>query len=195
LITAPRRVDPSLPKLVRWTLFGAFLIAPCLASCTGDLDPAVRAMDLKGGSGGDSSGSGSGGSTSSGGTTGTGGMVSSGGQTGSASGGSSGTLANCDAPGMVFKDSTVGCQGAGCHSAQMQTPDLSGSDGSVLKGMKALSLCTGDLIVNPADPTSSVLYKVVAGTSCNQTRMPLLGPPFLSQTQIDCVAGWIANIQ
>jgi len=104
-------------------------------------------------------------------------------------------MASCDAPAMIFHDSTVGCLGTGCHSpgANNQAPDLSGSDGSVLKGMKSSILCAGNNLVNPADPTSSVLYKVLAGESCLiQMRV---GGPFLDADQLACVKSWIANIQ
>ena len=102
-------------------------------------------------------------------------------------------MAACDAPGMIFHDSSIGCLGSGCHSPNNQAPDLSGNDGSVLKNMKSTILCPGGNIVTPTDPTSSVLYKALAGTSCLiQMRV---GGPYLTADQLACVKTWIANIQ
>jgi hypothetical protein len=208
--TGSVRADRS-SLLARLAVLGVLVLVPGLYACSGG-------TETPGGSGG-SSNNGSGGSTSSGGNsgsggnTGSGGHVGSGGSNSSGSGGSSssggssgsggnsgsggsGSTASCDAPGMVFHDSTVGCLGSGCHSpgSGNQAPDLSGTDGSLLKGMKATTLCAGKAIVNPSDPTSSVLYKVLAGTSC-LIQMPANGPPYLNADQLDCVKRWIANIQ
>jgi len=63
----------------------------------------------------------------------------------------------------------------------------------VLKSMKSTTLCPGGNIVTPSDPTSSVLYKVLAGSSCLiQMRV---GGPFLNSDQLACVKTWIGNIQ
>jgi len=137
-----------------------------------------------------------GGKVGSGGMTAAGGRPGSGGSAGGATGsGGSGTVATCDAPTMVFKSSTVGCIDSGCHAkgAGNTPPDLQTADPTVLKAYKTTLLCAGGALVVPSNPTSSVLYKVVDGTSCGAL-MPQ-GKPNLSQAQEACLAAWIANIK
>jgi len=141
--------------------------------------------------------------TATGGKVGSGGMMAAGGRSGSggsSAGGSmgsggAGTVATCDAPPMVFKSSTVGCIDSGCHAkgAGNTPPDLQTADPTVLKAYKTTLLCMGGALVVPSNPTSSVLYKVVDGTSCGAL-MPQ-GKPNLTQAQEDCLAAWIANIK
>jgi hypothetical protein len=130
------------------------------------------------------SGSGSGGSGSgSGGSSGTGG--------GSGSGGSSG---GCDAVAMVIQPS---CALAGCHGggAFDNPPNLTASNlGSALKSMSATILCNGTKYVDPTNPMGSVMYKVIAGTDCDQ-QMPS-GNPFEGAeltTNLACMADWISH--
>jgi len=135
--------------------------------------------------------------SSSGGNTGSGGMVSGSGGSASGSGGSS--SAPCDAPTMVFKDTMKGCLdgggATGCHSS-LQNPILTGDNIIAnLKGKKAGILCMGQDYVNPADPESSVLYKVVAGTSCLIQMPTTPRVPPISQAQMDCLKDWISKIQ
>jgi len=138
-----------------------------------------------------------------GGKVGSGGMMAAGGRTGSGGGsaggamgsGGSGTVATCDAPTMIFKSTMVGCVDSGCHAkgAGNTAPDLQTADPTVLKAYKTTLLCAGGALVVPANPKTSVLYKVVDGTSCGAL-MPQ-GKPNLSQAQEDCLAAWIANIK
>jgi len=94
---------------------------------------------------------------------------------------------------MIFKDATISCGKTSCHSPGPFQPDFSVSDlASELKGMKAASLCVGENMVDPANPTSSVLYKVLVNRDCGD-QMPSGGTP-LSASQLACVAAWIANI-
>lgn len=131
------------------------------------------------------------------GASGSGGMMAAGGRTGSggSAGGGSGTVATCDAPTKVFKDSQVGCVDIGCHAkgAGNQTPDLQTADPTVLKAYKTTMLCMGGALVVPSNPTSSVLWKVVDGQTCGEL-MPK-GKTSLTQDQEDCLAAWIANIK
>jgi len=144
-----------------------------------------------GGSSGSAGGkSGSGGMTAAGGRKGSGGSA--GGTMGGGSGGS-GTVATCDAPTMIFKSATVGCIDAGCHAKGATAPDLQTADLTVLKAYKAKLLCMGESLVIPANPTSSVLWKVVDGRTCGDL-MPQ-GKSSLTQDQEDCLAAWIANIK
>ena len=50
----------------------------------------------------------------------------------------------------------------------------------------------GLLRVNPGNPDASYLVQKIQGNAAVGSRMPANGPPFLSQTQIDLVRGWIA---
>jgi hypothetical protein len=132
--------------------------------------------------------SGSGGSSSSGGSTGTGGSTSSGG-----SSGSGGSSVGCDAQAMVLKPN---CATMGCHkTAGDFPPDMSGSDlGSVLKSKSASILCAGMKYIDPANPTNSVLYKVIAGKDCDE-QMPY-GMPYEGDeltTKLACMADWLSK--
>lgn len=155
------------------------LAVPLLASCQGSLEGGpFPAMTGGPGTGGNSAtgGSGSGGS----------------GSGGSGSGGSIG--GGCDAPGMVFKDATIGCGGgAACHTDGFFPPDFSVPDiASEVKGMKTTFLCPGENMVDPANPMNSVLYKVLVNGDCNE-QMPKDRAP-LSASQMACVADWIAKL-
>jgi methionine-rich copper-binding protein CopC len=46
--------------------------------------------------------------------------------------------------------------------------------------------------VNPGNPDASYLVQKIQGIAAAGVRMPANGPPYLSQTQIDLVRGWIA---
>jgi hypothetical protein len=155
------------------------LAVSLLTSCQGSLEGGpFPAMTRGPGSGGDS---GTGGS-------GTGGS----GSGGSGSGGSIG--GDCDAPAMVFNDAKVGC-GGGCHTpGGLSAPDLTVADlASELKGMKATQLCKGENMVDTANPTNSVLYKVLVNDDCGAL-MPLGATTPLSASQLACVADWIGKL-
>lgn len=48
--------------------------------------------------------------------------------------------------------------------------------------------------IEPGDPDTSYLYlKVIGDASIDGQRMPLNGPPYLSQTEIDVIAEWITD--
>ena len=46
--------------------------------------------------------------------------------------------------------------------------------------------------VKPGDPDASYIVQKIQGNAAVGARMPANGPPYLSQTQIDLVRGWIA---
>lgn len=165
--------------------------APATGGVTGTATGGTVAAT--GGTSGPAGGkSGSGGMTAAGGSKGSGGSGAGGKMGGT---GGSGTVATCDAPTKVFKDATVGCIDSGCHAAGAgnQGPDLQTADPTALKAYKPKLLCMGGTLVVPSNPTSSVLWKVVDGTSCG-VLMPQ-GKPALSKDQEDCLAAWIANIK
>ncbi len=88
---------------------------------------------------------------------------------------------------------TPNCAKAGCHVAAV------GAGGMVLEAGQSY----GQIVdrralgspldrVEPGDPERSYLLKKVRGDAdITGVRMPFDGPPFLSQEQIDGIAGWI----
>ena len=100
---------------------------------------------------------------------------------------------------MLFKDTVHGCLdgggATGCHTST-QMPFLTGDNIIAnLKNKKSTILCAGQSFVNPANPESSVLYKAVAGTSCD-IQMPLAPREIpVTQEQLDCLKDWISKIQ
>ena len=161
--TASRTYSWFGPAALATVLAGS-LLAGCQGSLEGEPFPAMTRGPGSGGDSGLGRGSGSGGSIG----------------------------GDCDAPAVVFKDKTIGCADASCHGGGA-APDLSVSDlGSTLKGMKAVILCGGEDMVDPANPMNSVLYKVLVNRDCGD-QMPLGGTP-LSESQLACVADWIAKI-
>jgi len=90
---------------------------------------------------------------------------------------------------------TPTCAKAGCHSRAVA------SGGMVLEA----GVSYGQIVnhpagenpalarISPGHPEASYLLKKVRGDSdISGTRMPQDGPPFLTQAQIDGIAGWIA---
>jgi hypothetical protein len=91
---------------------------------------------------------------------------------------------------MFFADT---CTASGCHSATKPAGGLdltSGSDDlfTRLSGKKAMG-GTG-LLVDPGEPSSSVIYEKLTDAPPFGSRMPLTGAP-LDPTTVDCVLTWI----
>jgi len=88
---------------------------------------------------------------------------------------------------------TPNCAKAGCHVAAV------GAGGMVLEAGQSYSQIVdrralGSPLdrVEPGDPERSYLLRKVRGDAdITGARMPFDGPPFLSQEQIDGIAGWI----
>lgn len=57
-----------------------------------------------------------------------------------------------------------------------------------------MALSSTDPIVRPGLPEDSVLYDRVQETPTSGARMPLGGPPFLSDSEISCIRDWIAGL-
>jgi len=179
--------DASGPRAKFGVLpWAAALSLPLLLSlgCAGELEGNFPAQ-MGNGSGGSSSGSG--GSSSGSGGSGSGGS-------GSGSGGSSG--AACDAPAKVFK--AKNCDLAGCHGgATFTAPSLAASAdlGTMLKSQKGVLGCEGQKMVDPANPTSSVLYKRVSGADCG-AQMPFGSPLEGSELTdaLSCLSDWISKL-
>jgi hypothetical protein len=108
------------------------------------------------------------------------------------SGSSPDASANCDVPALL-QDS---CAGNGCHgggatvaaSLDLISPNV----GQRISDLMALSSL--DPIVRPGRPEDSVLYDRVQEEPTTGARMPLGGPPFLSDTETSCIRDWIAGL-
>lgn len=86
------------------------------------------------------------------------------------------------------------CGTAGCHAAESPQAGLDLASANArgrLSAVQASSSCVGELLLDPAAPTESVLYQKVAGTQCGP-RMPSVGE-VLSADEIECLRLWIAG--
>lgn len=86
---------------------------------------------------------------------------------------------------------------AGCHSADdMQGMlDLASSDvASRIVGVPGTSNCGGEVLADPSDPTSSLIYTKLTDTPTCGAQMPFGGGEKLTQTEIDCVEAYIASL-
>jgi len=50
----------------------------------------------------------------------------------------------------------------------------------------------GLMRINPGNPDASYLVQKIQGNAAQGVRMPANGPPYLTQTQIDLIRGWVA---
>jgi hypothetical protein len=85
------------------------------------------------------------------------------------------------------------CALAGCHNAQSMTGGLDLASPNVfqrLSGKKAAGGGGTGLLIDPSNPSDSVLYTKVTATPPYPTRMPASGGP-LSDDEIACVLTWI----
>lgn len=88
------------------------------------------------------------------------------------------------------------CSGNGCHgggatvaaSLDLISPNV----GQRISDARALS--STDPIVRPGLPEDSVLYDRVQEEPTTGARMPLGGPPYLSDSEISCIRDWIAGL-
>lgn len=89
---------------------------------------------------------------------------------------------------------TPNCVKAGCHDRATASNGLvleEGESYGLLVNRPALGNSALDR-VEPGDPERSYLIKKLRGDpDITGDRMPLDGPPFLSQEQLDGIAGWI----
>ena len=83
---------------------------------------------------------------------------------------------------------------SGCHQGANAPQGLrldAGNSYALLVNVASAEV-PGLLRVNPGNPDASYLVQKIQGNAAVGARMPANGPPFLSQTQIDLVRGWIA---
>jgi hypothetical protein len=95
---------------------------------------------------------------------------------------------------MVLKPT---CAVMFCHDGPTGTPpNLAAADlPTLVKTTKADALCAGELLADPANPTASVLYKVIANRDCGD-QMPA-GVPFEGDqlsSALACMADWIGHL-
>ena len=94
----------------------------------------------------------------------------------------------------LFNRMTGGC---GCHMPSAAGPgtgtQLSGLDLSSLASLRAGGASSGSRIVVAGEPCSSILYLKVEDAPPFGSRMPLNGPPFLSDEETDLIHDWIAE--
>jgi hypothetical protein len=155
---------------VGWTI--ALLLPMSLAACPGSLaDPGEFETANGSGSSGAAGGTGSGGAA---------------GSSGSSSG-SSGAAANCDVPTLL----TSTCAVVPCHAgaAPQAGLDLSAANQGNLATLMSVDY-PGQNIVDPGNPSMSVLYEKLMPNATNGT-MPVGSQ--LTQDQINCVAAWITS--
>jgi methionine-rich copper-binding protein CopC len=83
---------------------------------------------------------------------------------------------------------------SGCHQGANAPQGLrldAGNSYALLVSVASAEV-PGLMRVNPGNPDTSYLVQKIQGTAAVGVRMPANGPPYLSQTQIDLVRGWIA---
>jgi hypothetical protein len=87
--------------------------------------------------------------------------------------------------------------GCGCHmpSAAGAGPatQITGLDLSSLSALRAGGRSSGSEIVISMEPCSSILYQKVDDAPPFGSRMPLGGPPFWSDDEVELIHDWIAE--
>ena len=94
----------------------------------------------------------------------------------------------------IFARAPGGC---GCHMPNAGGPgigiQLSGLNLSSLSALRAGGRNSGARIVVPQQPCESILYEKVYEAPPFGSRMPLGGPPFLSDADLDLLHDWISE--
>jgi hypothetical protein len=94
----------------------------------------------------------------------------------------------------LFNRMMAGC---GCHMPTAGGPGagtvLSGLDLSSLTSLRAGGANSGSRIVVAGEPCSSILYLKVEQAPPFGSRMPLGGPPFLTDAEEDLLHDWISE--
>jgi hypothetical protein len=94
----------------------------------------------------------------------------------------------------IFAGATGHC--LRCHSEDGDTPlglEVGGLDLSEYDYLRAGGVISGDRIVVPGEPCQSVLVEKLGAGPPFGARMPLDGPPFLSDDDRRTIADWIAE--
>jgi hypothetical protein len=83
-----------------------------------------------------------------------------------------------------------------CHTPAGRTPigiEIGGLDLSTYESLRAGGVIAGARIVVPGNPCRSVLIEKVADLPSFGGRMPLNGPPWLEEDEIQLLFDWIAE--
>lgn len=94
----------------------------------------------------------------------------------------------------IFSAPTIDC--VKCHTATGQSPiglEVGGLDLSSYARLRAGGATGGERVVVPGSPCSSVLVQKVSAGPPFGSRMPLSGPPFLNEREIQLLRDWIAE--
>jgi hypothetical protein len=94
----------------------------------------------------------------------------------------------------LFERTDMGC--ADCHTSGGATPiglRVSGLDLSSYDSLLDGGLRSGEEIVLPGRPCDSVLVQKVGPAPPFGARMPLDGPPFMDERQLQLLSDWIAE--
>jgi hypothetical protein len=86
--------------------------------------------------------------------------------------------------------------GCGCHMPDSRRPigiEIGGLDLSSYASLMRGGQQSGDTIVVPGDPCSSVLVQKLSSAPPFGSRMPSNGPPYLSPIERERIADWIAE--
>ena len=93
-----------------------------------------------------------------------------------------------------IQDTIFTARCVGCHSGANAPQGLrldAGNSFAMLVNAPSTEV-PGLMRVNPGNPDASYLVQKIQGNAAVGVRMPANGPPYLNQTQIDLVRGWIA---
>jgi hypothetical protein len=93
-----------------------------------------------------------------------------------------------DIPGGVLRGT---CTSAGCHSAADKTQGLDLESPGVASRLVGACALGGGLLIDPDQPSRSVMYAKVTIAPPFGSRMPLGKPP-LDSTTIACVLSWVS---
>jgi cytochrome c len=83
-----------------------------------------------------------------------------------------------------------------CHTPTGQTPiglEVGGLDLSTYASLRAGGAISGDRVVVPGDACASILVQKLGEAPPFGARMPLDGPPFLDDEDLEIIIDWIAE--
>lgn len=94
----------------------------------------------------------------------------------------------------IFNSPTIDC--VKCHTTSGQSPiglEVGGLDLSSYARLRAGGANGGERIVVPGSPCSSILVQKMSAGPPFGSRMPLSGPPFLTERERQLLQDWIAE--
>jgi len=94
----------------------------------------------------------------------------------------------------IFEGEEYHC--AACHTPGGETPiglEVGGLDLSSYSSLRAGGAISGDQVVIPGDPCASLLVQKLGEAPPFGGRMPLSGPPFVDEEELQIIIDWIAE--